>query len=64
MPTLNFKKKSIIVHILFYQGVNIGIDPQNLAQQLLLISFVTFFKGNKILLHKRPNLHNYKMTAI
>ena len=43
-PTQNFKKSSLSMDS-SRQGVNCGIYPRNLAQGLLIISFVIFFGG-------------------
>ena len=42
-------KSSCSVYGLFHQGVNIGINPRNLAQGLLIRSFVILFcRGQKV----------------
>ena len=55
-------KLSCLVHQLFHQSVNIGINTRNLAQRLLIKNFVILYVGDKN--HKTPNLHKYKMAAI
>ena len=41
--------------------MNIGINSCNLAQELLIKSFVILFAEDEN--QKRPNLHKYKMAA-